>query len=87
MNGNPASSGERLLSAWMDKYPWFSSRHDLKKPPGLAAPLTWTLEETLGACSVVRDRVQTGGARPAFCGTVGDDRGSFLRLGQESSCV
>ena len=46
---------------------------DLEKPPGLAAPLTWTLKETSGACSMVRDRVQTGGARPAFHGTVGDD--------------
>ena len=33
---------------------------NLEKPPGLAPPLTWTLEETLGACSVVRDRVQIG---------------------------
>ena len=53
----------------------------LEEPPGLAAPLTWTLEETLGAWSLVRDRVQTGGARSAFCGTVGDDGASFLCSG------
>ena len=29
---------------------------NLEKRPGLAAPLTRTLEETLGACSMVRDR-------------------------------
>ena len=51
---------------------------NLEKPPGLAAPLTWTLEETLGACSMVRGHVQTGGARPAFCGAVGDDGALFV---------
>ena len=78
MKRNLANSEERLLSAWMDKYPSFG-RHgtrelpeNLEKPPELAAPNTRTLQETLGACSVVRDRVQIGGAKPAFCGTVGD---------------
>ena len=51
---------------------------NLEKPPGLAAPLTWTLEETLGTCSVVPDRVQIGGARPALYGTVGDDGAPFV---------
>ena len=32
MKGNPASSGERLLSAWMDKYPSFG-RHAARKMP------------------------------------------------------
>ena len=51
---------------------------NLEKPPGLAAPLIQTLDEILGACSVVRDRVQIGGAKPAFYGTVGDDGAPFL---------
>ena len=53
---------------------------DLEKHPGLAAPLTWTLEETLGVCSMVMDRVQTGGARPTFNVTVG--LLSFARPGE-----
>ena len=60
---------------------------NLEKPPGLAAPLTRTLDETLGACSVVRDRAQIGGAKPACYGTVGDDVAPFLTRGQESSSV
>ena len=32
MKGNPASSGERLLSVWMDKYPSFG-RHGARKLP------------------------------------------------------
>ena len=32
MKGNPTSSGERLLSAWMDKYPSFG-RHGARKLP------------------------------------------------------
>ena len=76
MKGNPASSGEQCLDGQVPivrqtRCPQISE--NLEKPPGLAAPLFWTLEETLGACSMVRDRVQTGGARPAFCGAVDDD--------------
>ena len=44
----------------------------------MAALLTQTLGETLGTCSVVRDRVQIGGAMPALDGTVGDDGAPFL---------
>ena len=55
---------------------------NLEKPPGLAVSLTRTLEETLGACSVVRNRVQIGGTKPAFCGT---DAGAPPMHGQESS--
>ena len=34
-------------------------------------------------CSVVRDRPQVGGAKPAFCGTIGDDGGlSYVRPGE-----
>ena len=51
---------------------------NLEKLPGLAAPLTRTLEETLGACTVVRDRAQIGGAKPTFYGTVGDDGALLL---------
>ena len=53
MQGNPASSGERLLSAWMDKYPSFG-RHGARKLPKTWRSLqgwqrlTWTLDETLG---------------------------------------
>ena len=36
MKGNPASSGERLLSAWMDQFPSFC-RHGARKLPS-----TWT---------------------------------------------
>ena len=53
---------------------------NLEKHPGLAAALTWTLEETLGVCSMVMDRVQTGGARPTFNVTVG--LLSFARPGE-----
>ena len=60
---------------------------DLEEPPGLAAPLTLSLAETLGACSMVRDRVQTGGARPAFYffGTVGDVGAPFLCSARDSA--
>ena len=46
----------------------------LEKPRGLAAPFTWSLAEALGASGMVGDCVPSGGARPTFCGIVGDDR-------------
>ena len=60
LRGNPASLGERLLSACPQ------APEHLEEPPGLVAPFTLSLAETLGASGVVGDCVPSDGARPAY---------------------
>ena len=60
--GSRESSGERLVSAWVNKPFTRKTRFPrgavhLGKPPGLAAPRTWTLEEALATNSMFWNRV------------------------------
>ena len=64
MKGNPVSSREQLVSAWMDKFPSLG-RHGARKLPNTWRSLqdwqrhfTWSLTEALGASGMVGDCVQ-----------------------------
>ena len=75
MKGIGRAQEKRLLSAWMDKHASFG-RHGARTLPKTWRSLQGWHRLSLGRSRkpwVLRDRVQTGGARPTFYGTVGDD--------------